>query len=161
MLTILFKFTNYLALWSLPHHPWYLMYLYIVIGAINELLCIILPNYKIDQPFHLKSASLLVGMCQWFVNFVTQVAQTHKSWRPLQGVGYNYFIPEAVATMLLGLKQGYPLYSPYGCMLGYYPSEAWLVQQKALPPQFYEASVTTGTRTHTLLIKHQRLNPVL
>ena len=36
--------------------------------------------------------------------------------------------------------------------LGYHQSEAWLVEQKALPPQLYVASVTTGIRTHTLLI---------
>ena len=43
--------------------------------------------------------------------------------------------------------------------------EAWLVEQKALPPKLYEAimvkflalgpGVTTWTRTRTLLIKHQ------
>ena len=60
--------------------------------------------------------------------------------------------------LLLGLKQGYPFYSPYGCRLGYHQSEAWQIEQKALPPQFYVASVTTGIRTHTLLIKHQNLN---
>ena len=38
--------------------------------------------------------------------------------------------------LLLGLKQCYPLYSPYGCRLGYHQSEAWPVEQKALPPQF-------------------------
>ena len=26
---------------------------------------------------------------------------------------------------VLGLTQGYPLYSPYGCMFGYHQSEAW------------------------------------
>ena len=46
-------------------------------------------------------------------------------------------------------------------MLGYHQVKAWPVEQKALPPQFYVASVTTGIRTHTLLIKHQCLNPVL
>jgi hypothetical protein len=60
------------------------------------------------------------------------------------------------------MKQGYPLYSPYGCRLGYHQSEAWQVEQKVLPPQFYEAimvisvlpndtSVRIWTRTHTLL----------
>ena len=39
--------------------------------------------------------------------------------------------------VLLGLKQGYPLNSPYGCRLGYHQSEVWPVEQKALPPQFY------------------------
>ena len=63
--------------------------------------------------------------------------------------------------LLLGLKQGYPFLSPYGCRLGYHQSEAWPVEQKALPPQFYVASVTTRIRTHTLLIKQQSLNPVL
>ena len=45
---------------------------------------------------------------------------------------------------------------------------AWVSSVRSLagraesqPPQFYVASVTTGTRTHILLIKHQRLNPVL
>ena len=31
--------------------------------------------------------------------------------------------------------QDYPLYSPYRCRLGYHLSEAWLEEQKALPPQ--------------------------
>ena len=87
--------------------------------------------------------------------------QTHKVWRPLQGVGYNYFFSRGRCHLLLGLKQGYPFYSPYGCRLGYHQSEAWPVEQKALPPQFYVANVTTGIRTHTLVIKDQRLNPVL
>ena len=62
--------------------------------------------------------------------------------------------------LLLGMKQGYPFYSPYECRLGYHQSKAWPVEQKALPPQLYVASVTTGIRTHTLLIKEQSLNPV-
>ena len=36
--------------------------------------------------------------------------------------------------LLMGLKQGCIPHSPYGCRLGYHPSEAWLVEQKALPP---------------------------
>ena len=47
------------------------------------------------------------------------------------------------------------------CRLGYHQSEAWLVEQKALPPQLYVASVTTGIRTHALLNEHQSLNTVL
>ena len=43
--------------------------------------------------------------------------QTHKAGKPLQGVGYNYFILEAVATTP---KKGYPFYCPYGCRLGYH-----------------------------------------
>ena len=40
---------------------------------------------------------------------------------------------------LLGLKQGYPLYSPYGCRLVYHPSEAWLVEQEsATSPAFVD-----------------------
>ena len=37
-------------------------------------------------------------------------------------------------------EQGYPFYSPYmpyGCRLGYHQSEAWPVEQKALPLQFW------------------------
>ena len=45
--------------------------------------------------------------------------------------------------------------------LGINQSKAWLVEQKALPPQFYIASVTTGIWTHTLPIKQQSSNPVL
>ena len=41
--------------------------------------------------------------------------------------------------LLLVLKQGHSLYRPLGCRLGYHPSEAWLVEQKALPTQLYEA----------------------
>ena len=48
--------------------------------------------------------------------------------KPLQGVGYDHF-PEAVATLLLGLKQGYPFYSPHGCRLGYHQSKAWPVDR--------------------------------
>ena len=59
--------------------------------------------------------------------------------------------------LLLGLKQGYLFHSPYGCRFGYYQFEAWPVEQKALPPQFDVASLTTGIRTHTLLIKHPEL----
>ncbi len=40
---------------------------------------------------------------------------------------------------LTGAETGLPLYSPYGFRLGYHPSEAWLVEQKALTPQLYEA----------------------
>ena len=75
--------------------------------------------------------------------------------------GLQLFLSRGPCHLLLGLKQGYPFYSPYECRLGYHQSEAWSVEQKALPPQFYVASVTTGIRTHTLLIKHQSLNPVL
>ena len=77
--------------------------------------------------------------------------------------GLQLFLSRGRCHLLLGLKQGYPFYSPYGCRLGYHQSEAWPVEQKALhvPPQFYVASVTTGIRTHTLLIKQQSLNPVL
>ena len=51
------------------------------------------------------------------------------------------FFQRAVCHLhvLLGLKQGYPLYSPYGCRLGYHPLEAWLAEQEALPPQLYKA----------------------
>ena len=58
--------------------------------------------------------------------------------------------------------------------LGYHQSEAWLVEQKALHVHvtsptlrsnhgilLTDKSLTTGTRTHPLLIKHQSLNPVL
>ena len=78
----------------------------------------------------------------------------------LSRCGLQLFLSRGHCHLLLGLKQGYPLYSPYGCRLGYHQTEAWPVEQKALPPKFYVASVTTGTRTHTLLIKQQSLNPV-
>ena len=71
------------------------------------------------------------------------------------------FFQRPLPPFPIGLKQGYPFYSPYGCRLGYHQSEAWPVEQKALPLKLYVASVTTGTQTHTLLIKHQSLNPVL
>ena len=64
-----------------------------------------------------------------------------------------YFFSRSCCHLLLGLKQGYPFHSPYGCRLGYHQFEAWPVEQKALPQQWI--------RTHTLLIKHQSLNPVL
>ena len=64
---------------------------------------------------------------------------THKAWRPLQ-----LFYSRGLCHPLLRLKQGYPFYSPYGCRLGYHLSEAWPVEQNALPPQFYVASLTSG-----------------
>ena len=91
----------------------------------------------------------------FFLSFFMQVA------RYTIRCGLKLFFSGGSCHLLLGLKQGYPLYSPYGCRLRYHQSEAWLVEQKALPPQFYVASVTTGIWTHTLLIKHQSLNPVL
>ena len=44
----------------------------------------------------------------------------------------------------MGLKQGLPLYSPYGCRLGYHPPEALLIEQKAIPPQLNEAVVLSN-----------------
>ena len=105
-------------------------------------------------------ASIFVFLI-FFPHFFYASLQTHKVWRSLQGVGYNYVLSRDRCHLLLGLKQGYPLYSPYGSRLGYHQSEAWPVEQKALPPQFYVASVTTRIRTHTLLIKHRSLNSVL
>ena len=59
-------------------------------------------------------------------------------------------------------ETGLPLLQFNGCRLRYHQFEAWPVEQKVLPPQFYVASVTTKIRTHTLLIKHhQSLNSVL
>ena len=75
--------------------------------------------------------------------------------------GLQFFYSRCRCHLLLVLKQGYPFYSQYRCKLGYHQSEAWPVEQKTLPPQFYVASVTTGIQTHTLLIKHQSLNLVL
>ena len=37
--------------------------------------------------------------------------------------------PRGCCLLLLGLKQGYPFYSPYGCRLGYHQSESWPVEQ--------------------------------
>ena len=56
------------------------------------------------------------------------------------------FFSRGHCRLLLGLKQGYPFHSPYECRLGYLQFEAWPVEQKALPPQLYVASVTTGIR---------------
>ena len=68
-------------------------------------------------------------------------------------------IPGAVITPAPGAEAGLPPFkSIYGCRLGYHPSKAWLVEQKALPPNFYktimlkDTCVTIWTRTHTLLI---------
>ena len=33
--------------------------------------------------------------------------QTHKAWRPIQGVGYNWFFSRDCWYLLLGLTQGY------------------------------------------------------
>ena len=57
--------------------------------------------------------------------------------------GLQFIFARGRCHLLLGLKQGYPLYSPYGCRLGYHQSEAWLVEQKALPPQLYETIIVT------------------
>ena len=73
----------------------------------------------------------------------------------------TFIVPRGRCHLLLGLKQCYPFHSPYGCRRGYHQFEARPVEQKALTPQFYVASVMTGIQTHTLLIKHQCLNPVL
>ena len=86
--------------------------------------------------------------------------QTHRTSRPLK-VWATIVFSRGRCHLPLGLKQGYPFHSPNGCRLKYHQFEAWPVEQCALPPQFYVASVTTGIRTHTLLIKHQSLNPVL
>ena len=40
--------------------------------------------------------------------------------------GRNRNSSRSSCHLLLGLKQGYPLYSPYGCSLWYHQSEAWL-----------------------------------
>ena len=40
----------------------------------------------------------LIDIVDFFCDFFYASRQTHKAWRPLQGVGYNYFCPEAVAT---------------------------------------------------------------
>ena len=48
----------------------------------------------------------------------------------------NYFF-RGHCHLLLGMKQDHPLYSPYGLRLGYLPSEAWLVEQKALCPKLF------------------------
>ena len=67
--------------------------------------------------------------------------------------------------LFLGLKQGIPPLQSIRMLhrLRYPQSEAWLVEQKALPPQLYVhvASVLTEIRTHTLLINHQSSNPAL
>ena len=104
----------------------------------------------------------LIDIVDFFCDFFYASRQTHKTWR------LGHF--KVWATIIFvqrpmpptpRAETGLPLYSPYECRLGYHQSEAWPVEQKALPPQFYVASVTTGSRTHTLLIKHQSLNPVL
>ena len=112
-----------------------------------------------------QAKHMVLSVCSasvtFLFNFIFYASrQTHKAWRPLQGVGYNV-LSRGHCHLLLELKQGDPFDSPYGCRLGYHQSEAWPVEQKALPSQFYVVSVTTGIRTHTLLIKHQSLNPVL
>ena len=101
-----------------------------------------------------------------FVDLKKKIMQVAR--RPSR-CGLQLILARGRCHPLLWLKQGYPLYSPYGCRLGYCPSEAWLVEQKALPPKLSswssvllkDTSVTTRTWTHTLLIKHQSLNPVL
>ena len=45
--------------------------------------------------------------------------QTHKAWRSLQGVGYNYFVIQRPLPPTPRAEQGYPLYSPYECRLGF------------------------------------------
>ena len=53
-----------------------------------------------------------------FKFFFYAIRQTHKPWRSLEGEGYNFFF-RGCCHLLLGLKQGYPLYSPNGCRLGF------------------------------------------
>ena len=43
---------------------------------------------------------------------------------------------QRLLQLFLGLKRGYPFYSPYGCRLGYHQFKAWSAEQKALPSQF-------------------------
>ena len=47
----------------------------------------------------------------FFFFFLFASCQTHKACRPLQGVGYNF--SRGRCHLLLGLKKGYPFYSPY------------------------------------------------
>ena len=59
-----------------------------------------------------------------------------------EGMGYNQlFSPGAVATYSWGRYRATPftVHTDVHCRLGYHPLEAWLVEQKALPLQFYEA----------------------
>ena len=84
--------------------------------------------------------------------------QTHKAWRPLQGVSYNYFFPETVATYSLGWKRVtlFTVHTDVGLGI--------IHQSEALPPQFYVASVTTGFQTHTLnssAMTHQTITHLL
>ena len=62
----------------------------------------------------------------WLVRsgFFYASRQTHKAWMPLQGVGYNNFFREPLPPTPIGLKQGYPFYSPYGSRLGYHQFKA-------------------------------------
>ena len=48
-------------------------------------------------------------------------------------MGYNFVFSRGRCHLLQGLKQGYPLYSQYGCRLGYHQSETWLVESTTSP----------------------------
>ena len=94
-----------------------------------------LPTFEIN----FSQVSLIVHIYKGFFFFLTKIFCLCKlpdtqGWSPLQGVGKKTF-SRGRCHLLLGLKQGYPFtvhsYS--------HPSEAWLVEREALPPQFYKS----------------------
>ena len=104
--------------------------------------------YLLLDMFSMFFPIFLYFRCCCFLVFFMQVAWHTRPEGHFKAWATITIFSRGRCHLLLGLKQGCPFYSPYGCRLGYYQSKVWPVEQKALPPQFRFVSVYVSLWVH-------------